>query len=219
MAKKKCRCPPQPAGVPAWFMTYSDVITLLMTFFILLLTFASSEPEKFERMQVAVFGGGGASGVAGEAAKSVERDSITLRYRPTSARMTQRGSEMAPMDEEPANEAIARGLKSLDSLDELDSAERVSLEASLELLRNSDGTLTAYAEQQLRMIGIQLRSMPLEVELQAANPADAAFCIEMARFVLETQQIPPGRFSVSVAENGGPAANSIRILMTRTDGL
>ena len=47
---KKCICSPGSAEVPTWFMTYSDVITLLMTFFILLLTFATNEPESFERM-------------------------------------------------------------------------------------------------------------------------------------------------------------------------
>ena len=35
--------PPKPDEIPAWFMTYSDVITLLMTFFILLLTFATQD--------------------------------------------------------------------------------------------------------------------------------------------------------------------------------
>ena len=57
--------PDKPDDIPAWFMTYSDVITLLMTFFILLMTFATNEPERFERMQVSMFGGSGATGLAG----------------------------------------------------------------------------------------------------------------------------------------------------------
>ena len=40
-------------------MTFSDVITLLMTFFILLLTFATNEPESFSRIETSMFGGGG----------------------------------------------------------------------------------------------------------------------------------------------------------------
>lgn len=216
MSGKKCRCPPQPAGIPSWFMTYSDVITLLMTFFILLLTFASSEPESFERMQVAVFGGGGSSGVAGKVPKATENDSLTVRYRPNSARMTKRGSEVAPMEIDPVMEALSRGLKSLEKLDELDSAERVSMVSSLEILRNTDGSITDFGIQQLRMIANQLRSMPLEVELRAASAEDAAFCVEMARFVLETQQVPPGRISVSVAGMGALPDNSIGIMMTRS---
>ncbi|MEZ6145736.1 MAG: flagellar motor protein MotB [Planctomycetaceae bacterium] len=82
MAKKCCD---KPADVPAWFMTYSDVITLLMTFFILLLTFATNEPENFERMQVAMFGGGSATGLAGHNDEAIDRDSLLLRIRPKTA--------------------------------------------------------------------------------------------------------------------------------------
>ena len=63
MPKKDC-CPPPVAGIPSWFLTYTDVITLLMTFFILLLTFATSEPEFLSKVQVVAFGGGGSTGVA-----------------------------------------------------------------------------------------------------------------------------------------------------------
>ena len=42
--------------VPAWVMTFSDVITLLMTFFILLLTFATNTPETFDRLRIAEVG-------------------------------------------------------------------------------------------------------------------------------------------------------------------
>lgn len=46
MAKKeKCDCPPQ--GAPAWMATFSDMVTLLLTFFVLLLSMATFEPTKF----------------------------------------------------------------------------------------------------------------------------------------------------------------------------
>ena len=42
----KCpECP--PAGLPMWMATYSDLVTLLLTFFVLLLTMASMDPIKF----------------------------------------------------------------------------------------------------------------------------------------------------------------------------
>jgi len=45
--QKKCpECP--PAGSPAWMATYSDMVTLLLTFFILLLSFANMEQTKFD---------------------------------------------------------------------------------------------------------------------------------------------------------------------------
>lgn len=42
--EKKCEC---PAGAPAWMVTYSDLVTLLLTFFVLLLSMASMDPVRF----------------------------------------------------------------------------------------------------------------------------------------------------------------------------
>ncbi len=42
--KPKC-----PAGAPAWMVTYSDLVTLLLTFFVLLLSMASMDPVKFTK--------------------------------------------------------------------------------------------------------------------------------------------------------------------------
>lgn len=36
-----------PAGAPAWMTTYSDLVTLLLTFFVLLLSMASMDPVRF----------------------------------------------------------------------------------------------------------------------------------------------------------------------------
>jgi hypothetical protein len=70
--------------------------------------------------------------------------------------------------------------------------------------------------QQLRMLAVQLRTLQLEVEFQAGHTRDADFCVSLARFMMETQQIPPGRISVSqLGENAIPP-DSIRIMLTRT---
>lgn len=43
--KKKDECPPQ--GAPAWMVTYGDMMTLLLTFFVLIVSFSSIEQVKF----------------------------------------------------------------------------------------------------------------------------------------------------------------------------
>ena len=44
--KRKCpECP--PPGSPAWMSTYSDMVTLLLTFFVLMLSMANMEEQKF----------------------------------------------------------------------------------------------------------------------------------------------------------------------------
>lgn len=45
--KSKCEC---PAGAPLWMCTFADLMSLLLTFFVLLLSFSTiAEPEKFEQ--------------------------------------------------------------------------------------------------------------------------------------------------------------------------
>ncbi len=45
--KKEKECP--PVGAPAYMMTYGDMMTLLLTFFVLLLSFSSMREAKFRR--------------------------------------------------------------------------------------------------------------------------------------------------------------------------
>lgn len=54
MAEETKEAPPKkerkvnaPAGAPAWMVTYSDLVTLLLTFFVLLLSMASMDPVRF----------------------------------------------------------------------------------------------------------------------------------------------------------------------------
>lgn len=44
----KTKCPEPPPSLPGWFATYSDMVTLLLTFFVLLLSFAKTEEAKYE---------------------------------------------------------------------------------------------------------------------------------------------------------------------------
>lgn len=45
---KKNDCPVCIAGAPKWIVTFSDLVTLLLTFFVLLLSFAKTETHKYE---------------------------------------------------------------------------------------------------------------------------------------------------------------------------
>lgn len=56
---KECNCP--PPGAPAWMATFGDMMSLLLTFFVLLLSFANMDVQKFKEamssVQSALVGG------------------------------------------------------------------------------------------------------------------------------------------------------------------
>jgi chemotaxis protein MotB len=46
--EEEVKCPPCEEGLPAWMGTFSDLVTLLLTFFVLLLSFAKTETNKYQ---------------------------------------------------------------------------------------------------------------------------------------------------------------------------
>ena len=65
MAKRKPQ--DQPAGSPAWMSTFSDLMNLLLCFFVLLFSMSSVDAEKFEKVAASlsasfsIFPSGGSS--------------------------------------------------------------------------------------------------------------------------------------------------------------
>lgn len=55
MRDGKCNCP--PPGAPAWMATFADMMSLLLTFFILLLSFSTVNEEKFHEAMTSMEGG------------------------------------------------------------------------------------------------------------------------------------------------------------------
>jgi len=63
--EKKVKCP--PAGAPMWMVTFSDLVTLLLTFFVLLLSMANMDMAKFTQASDSL---AGAFGVLGSSNKT-----------------------------------------------------------------------------------------------------------------------------------------------------
>jgi len=51
-ADLECECEQEecPAGAPAWVMTFADLMSLLMCFFVLLLSFSEMDVIKFQQI-------------------------------------------------------------------------------------------------------------------------------------------------------------------------
>ena len=218
MANKKQCCPPVVDDVPAWFMTFSDVITLLMTFFILLLTFASSETEKFQRMQTVMFGGGSATGVVGDRLGIHDKDAYVMRQRPLAARRTLRGSEMPPIYSDASLESVAGGLEALDQPTESDERTRYAILASLPLLVDEDGTLSPLGRRQFTQLAQQVRRLAMEATLEFSGPSWQPRVMSLREFLVTEGHVPVAQ--VRVASGGAPlpAPHFLRIVIDEPPG-
>lgn len=217
MARER-KPPSPPPGVPAWFMTYSDVVTLLMTFFILLLTFASSEPERFVQMRAVAFGGGSsATGLIGNNATGTERDALAIRMRPSGARVGAVGSETPPVHSDPVRETLAEGLSELEQQHPLANRQSFQFEMEWSALFDSNGEPSAFAAERFRLLAAQLRRLPLDVQLQAPSIAELSDATRLADRISRQAGIPAGRLSVGVRPQGDRAARVLRITVARSD--
>ncbi|MFT5292069.1 MAG: chemotaxis protein MotB [Planctomycetota bacterium] len=76
--KEKKKTPPGPKGAPEWVVTFTDMISLLVTFFILLLTFSSLEENDVVKVDAWLFGKRGVMDGRGSAlAESPESDLVS----------------------------------------------------------------------------------------------------------------------------------------------
>lgn len=50
MDEEETKCPECEAGAPAWVMTFADLMSLLMTFFVLLLSFSEMDIQKYKQI-------------------------------------------------------------------------------------------------------------------------------------------------------------------------
>lgn len=215
MARKKDPPPDTSGECPVWFMTYSDVVTLLMTFFILLLTFASNEPEHFEKMKVTMFGGGGASGVAAEIPDGLDKDSFATRMRPRSARLTMRGTEMPPIMKDAAKSTFGEGLAGLEEEKHREVVDEYTIIVRLSDFATSTGEVSAYGRQHLKMLAKQIRNVPYEVifEANAAREIDRVTALTDALF--NEYSVPSGQFSAIVNEDSVAKQSELAIIIRK----
>ena len=201
MAKEKR--PEEPKDdIPAWFMTYSDVITLLMTFFILLLTFATTEPEKFDKVQVSAFGSAGATGVVGHVHKRMDNKSWLERVRPRAARIAMYGSEIPPMMEAPASNGRGKGLESVDD----EEAQKDVMTTNTFSLKFSDlvsenGSVTPRGTALATELAKQLRSLPVHCSIRFANRDDIERASAFLLHLYDDHGVRPGQVGTGWSGN------------------
>ncbi|MEX2673579.1 MAG: flagellar motor protein MotB [Phycisphaeraceae bacterium] len=166
MAAKKCKCEP---GVPEWVVTYGDLMSLLLVFFILLA--AVSELRKDEEFQNQVkaireaFGyvqGGGVAPVVDSPQTSImsKLDAVALFKRAQD--QISNGEDPGIVGKEPAVQTIREGMQ--------------FVVGGVLTFEPGSATLSAHALGELRRLAEEIRGQNNKVEIRghAANRDQAA---------------------------------------------
>ena len=152
---KEAPAPPK-AEVPKWVMTYADMVSLLVTFFIMLMTWSSLEKEMYSKMM------GSVAGAFGAISDPQTRPREAIRDPPPSVknRIPEHGMRNPRTDltkiEEQARVMVQKKLGEKIDLQQTEQGVRIVLRASGQFHPGSD-FLNAEARQGLRTLADFLR--------------------------------------------------------------
>ena len=202
----------EPAeDIPAWFMTYSDVITLLMTFFILLLTFSTTEPEKFERVTRSVMGSDSATGIAGIEHSHIDHDSWLERIRPRAARIALHGSEVPPVE---TNNAKGEGLLAPDEEEsKFDEMQCYEMLVKAERLSIDGKILTEWGRGFIRQIARQTQALPIHFNFEFSSRQSSEIALLTTSHLIDDIGVRPGQ--LGLAYSPYVASDTIQIVIER----
>lgn len=197
-------------------MTYSDVITLLMTFFILLLTFATTEPERFEKSTSTVSANGAATGTAGKKLEGIDKDSWVNRLRPPASRIAMRGAEMPPISTDPARKTFGEGLRSLNE-EEAQQNDQTSHSFVMPYAQafDSEGKLSAQGRLVCQMLSGQLRELPFQAAIEFSDVEHVEAVTGLMEFLFDVEKTRPGQVSMNLLQPSHVAATDIRFTVKR----
>ena len=191
-----------PAGAPEWMVTFSDCMTLLLTFFVLLLSFSSFDDKVFPKMQSAF--AEGLSSIGLEYHKNDEAFQMPPRILynedPT------RGSEMPTVD----GQYESNPSESMDFMNFQN--QKVFLVPSSKVFLGMGTRLSGHGRQMLTDVGELLKAVPNRVVVteHALDDSDVNGKIGLTRawiitqFLTNRQGLEKTRFSISSASTTDP---------------
>lgn len=159
-------------GVPTWMLTYADTVTLLMTFFVMLMSFSTLDEEEYSKVRGSLQGH---LGVAGQ--ERFNQDSLLLRRDMESGRVFLDGYENPP-EYDPMN-YVQESL--IEQMRVQTTATRNVLQYNLtkkgfeihitagQLFEPGSAAFLPEAESPLNVIGRAIKHLPHHLRVQASG--------------------------------------------------
>jgi chemotaxis protein MotB len=182
-------------GAPEWMVTFSDCMTLLLTFFVLLISFSSFDEKDFRKMESALAEGFSSVSLS----RRHERNAVHTRPRIVYKQELERGSE-APTEE---GQYASNPNESLDFMDFQN--QKVLLVPSDKVFWGRGTLVSSHGRRLFADIAALIKAMPNRIVVSEygldANepPTDAGLdrAWQIARFLAKRHGIDQTRFSIS----------------------
>jgi hypothetical protein len=197
-----------------WIVTYSDMITLLMTLFIVIVTFGSKDQDKHSKKLDSVVGGAGGTGAAGPTGQGVGKDSVLVRISPLS-RMVYKGSSTPPMYSDPYPAAASAAMKALEEKPLGKLSDNFAFRVPNDFLFDSAGKLSPSGMTLLRTVANSVRPLPYDVQIRVASKARASAAAKVAQYLFANASLQPWRIAVAVCppEEGAGEDEVLMVLL------
>ncbi len=186
---------PGVEAVPAWMVTFSDCMTLLLCFFILLLTFSS-----FDEVQLDKFSGAFRDNIASDSIFPHQRTIKDSIIPPVEAPVdhTQEGSERVTTDKH----KVTKNPKRLTTLaDKAAYSDRKVIAIPSKMLFYGKGSaLTTKGKTNLRLVASFIRRLPCKVTIGESNErgeASVQRAWSIVDFLTRVERLDENLFSVS----------------------
>ena len=191
-------------GAPEWMVTFSDCMTLLLTFFVLLLSFSSFDDKIFPRMESAFSEGLSSIGLP----RRKQNDALESMPRVLHLQEPKEGSEKPT----PEGRYESNPSSSLDFMSFQD--QKVFLVPSDKVFLGRGTRMSGLGRQMLTDVGTLLEAVSNRVVVteHALEDEDVSGNVGLARawtvtrFLTEQQGLDKGRFSISSAGTTDPEA-------------
>jgi chemotaxis protein MotB len=156
--------PEEASGAPEWMVTFSDCMTLLLTFFVLLLSFSSFDENVFEELSVAFLEGKPSVGQQKERRKG--KDAFLLAKQIDSSQNVMEGSEKSTL-------ARRREGKLKEETESVNFHRRkVFLISSKRIFWGRGTVISSEGRDVMVTMASFLREMPSRVVISENEPAD-----------------------------------------------
>ena len=198
----------------SWLITYCDMITLLITFFICIVTFASKENGKQQhpRKRDSLLYGTNGTGIAGGKQISMNHDSILWRQLPISAQPERSGSEMPPLYSDPELDAANKALNLLEGPTIGTLADSYAMRVPFGLVFTADGKLSPSGVELLGHVASNLRRLPYDIDLQVDDPKNLPRAVTAAQDLVNKEGLAPYRIGVGYRSSPEPWNPSLWLL-------